>query len=171
MVSSDIAGEEKASGRHWRLILSIIGFTLVLLIILGMWLPKAVDRWWNGILQSQVSHTTTGAVRAKEQIVLSGKEAYYISDLGDRIEVDQGTVQWRIYYEIDNFDQVPEPKRTQLIESELKRAKEYGMRFRSYTKDNKDFYDHTEIGDKLKIHYRYIGDQKEILSIENLTHP
>jgi hypothetical protein len=32
-------------------------------------------------------------------------------------------------------------------------------------------YDRTQVGDKLAVHYKYVGDEKEIINVENLTHP
>lgn len=75
------------------------------------------------------AYTTTATVIAKEKVVISKEQPYYIGDLDERIPELPGTEQWRVYYQIDNFDQVPEPKRTELIRSEEKRQKESGSPF------------------------------------------
>jgi hypothetical protein len=33
------------------------------------------------------------------------------------------------------------------------------------------FYEKTQVGDQLEILYRYMGDEKEIIHVRNLTHP
>jgi hypothetical protein len=41
------------------------------------------------------------------------------------MEAKPGTEQWRIYYQIENFDQAPEPKRNELLLSEEARIKQF----------------------------------------------
>jgi hypothetical protein len=144
---------------------------LLMLVLFGIWLFKIFDKQSGDMLQSNLAYTTTGTVRAKEKFVITKEQPYYISDLDHQIPQTPGTEQWRLYYQIDNFDQVPEPKRTELVRSEERRQKELGMRFRYYYLNAREFYDRTEVGDMLEVTYKYIGDKKEILSIENLTHP
>jgi hypothetical protein len=143
----------------------------VTLVLLGKWFYGELDSRWKEMLQSNLAHSTTGTVRSKGKFTISKEEPYYINDLGDKISKAPGTEQWRVYYQIDNFDQVPEPKRTELENLEIKREQRYGMRFRNFYVESMEEYDRMEIGDKLEIVYRYIGDKKDIISIKNLTHP
>ena len=76
---------------------------------------------------------------------------------------------WRIYYQIDNFDQVPEPKRSELLRSEEARIKKFGLRFYHFRTRDKALYDATQVGDQLEVTYRYIGAEKEIINVKNLT--
>ena len=99
------------------------------------------------------------------------KNHWYINNFGEAVEATPGTEQWRVYYQVDNFDQVPEPKRRQLWQSEEARIKTFGFRFHALSKPEKEFYDKTQPGDRLEILYRYMGDEKEIIHIRNLTHP
>ena len=140
-------------------------------MVLGFFGYRILLRRSEEMLRAKSAYTTTATVTAKQKVVISKEQPYYIGDLDERIPQLPGTGQWRIYYQIDNFDQVPEPKRTELISSEARRQKEFGNRFRSYYENAREFYDRTEVGDKLAVNYKYIGDKKEILSIENLSHP
>lgn len=114
---------------------------------------------------------TIAVVKAKDVVKFDEKNHSYISNLDDSIEVQPRTEYWRFYYQINNFDQVPEPKRSQLRQSEEVRIKKIGFRFHSFGASEKEFYDRTEIGDRLEVQYRYMGDKKEIISVRNLTHP
>jgi len=57
------------------------------------------------------------------------------------------------------------------MRAEEARIKKFGFRFYPLSKSEKEFYDKTQVGDRLEILYRYIGDEKEIIHIRNLSHP
>jgi len=158
--------KQRIALRPWVLSLLLLPL-LALLAIAGY---RIFTANWDQMLKSNLARTTTATVREKREVIITEQEPYYVNDLDDRIQERPGTRQFRVYYEIDNFDQVSEPKRTELIKSEQDRVREYGRRFRAYSENNRELYDRTQVGDKLEIHYRYIGDKKEVLSIENLTH-
>jgi hypothetical protein len=170
-MESQILNLKKTNTVRVRTWLGIAFCSLVLLVVFGFLGFRILQRRSDEMLRAKRAYTTTATVTAKQRVVISKDQPYYIGDLDERIPQVPGTEQWRVYYQIDNFDQVPEPKRTELIRSEVRRQKESGSRFREYYENAKEFYDRTEIGDKLAVHYKYIGDKKEILSIENLSHP
>jgi len=60
-------------------------------------------------------------------------------------------------------------KRTAAFEEE--RIKQFGFRFYPLSTPEKEAYDKAQVGDRLEVRYRYMGDKKEIISIRNLTHP
>lgn len=121
--------------------------------------------------EAKKARTTTAVVKAKEQVRFDEKHHSYIGDYGQTVEVPPGTDRWRIYYQIDNFDQVAEPKRSELLISEAARIKKFGFRFYHFSTPEKALYDATQVGDQLEVTYRYIGDEKEIIEVRNLTHP
>jgi hypothetical protein len=57
------------------------------------------------------------------------------------------------------------------VNAENQRKELFGLRFYPFSEQETDFYDRTQIGVKLAVHYKYIGEKKEIINIENLTHP
>jgi hypothetical protein len=124
----------------------------------------------NPLNEAKKGRTTTAVVKAKEHVRFDGKNHSYIGDFGEPMNATPGTEQFRIYYQIDNFDQVPEPKRSQLWQSEEARIKKFGFRFHPLSAPEKSFYDITQVGDRLEILYRYKGDEKESIHIRNLTH-
>lgn len=130
-----------------------------------------VNNAFNQLDAAKALRTTTAIVKAKEHVRFDEGNRTYIDDFGETREAPAGSEQWRIYYQIDNFDQVPEPKRTQLWKSEETRIKKFGLRFHYYSNAEKASYNKTQVGDQLKIMYRYIRDEKEIIGVRNLTHP
>jgi hypothetical protein len=159
---------KKAKIQRTLLILSV---GLISLILAGWWAYRYAQRRWEEMIRANLAYTTTGTVKDKKKIVISKEEPYYINNLDVKIAKEPGTEQWRIYFEIDNFNQVPEPKRFELMNSETQRKQRLGLRFYPFSEQETNFYDRTQIGDKLEVHYKYIGDKKEIINIENLTHP
>jgi hypothetical protein len=134
-------------------------------------LLKAADNTLSSLNEAKKVRTTTGVVRAKEYLRFDEKNLSYVNDFGETVEVAPGFEQWRIYYEIDNFDQVPEPKRSQLWQSEVARIKQFGFRFYPSGTPDRAAYNKAQVGDQLEVRYRYMGDEKEIISVRNLTHP
>jgi hypothetical protein len=164
-------GKSLASSRLARWCL--IGIGAVAIIALSVYLLLRVVDYTviKPLNEAKKGRTTTAVVRAKEHVSFDEKNRWYINNYGQAVEAIPGTEQWRIYYQIDNFDQVPEPKRSQLWQSEEARIKNFGFRFYPLSTPEKAFYDKTQVGDRLEILYRYMGDEKEIIHIRNLTHP
>ena len=112
---------------------------------------------------------TTATVRRKEHVRFDNEHRTYTNDLGDIIEMKPGDEHLRIYYQIDNFDQLPEKYRSSIAQAEEGRIKNLGFRFWNTDQAR---YEKTEVGDKLEVSYHPIGDDLiEIVTIRNLTHP
>jgi hypothetical protein len=167
-VSSKANRLTSSSSVRWVLIgigvLTMVGLSLYLLL-------RAADNTLSSLNEAKKVRTTTAVVRAKEYLRFDEKNRWYVNDFGQTVEVMTGFEQWRIYYQIDNFDQVPEPKRSQLWHSEEARIKQFGFRFYPAGTPDKAAYDKAQVGDQLEVRYRYMGDEKEIISIRNLSHP
>lgn len=151
----------------WVLIgvgIAILGLSVYLVL-------KGGEKKLNSLNEAKKGRTTRAIVRAKEYVRFDEQNHWYVNNFGETVEATPGTEQWRIYYQIDNFDQVPEPKRSQLWQSEETRIKKFGFRFHPLSTPEKAFYDKTQVGDRLEILYRYIGDEKEIIHVRNLIHP
>jgi hypothetical protein len=121
--------------------------------------------------EAKKARITTAVVKQKGHVRFDEKNHSYIGSYGQTVEVPPGTDHWLIYYQIDNFDQVPEPRRSALLISEAARIKKLGFRFYYFSTPEKALYDATQVGDQLEVTYRYIGDEKEIINVRNLTHP
>jgi hypothetical protein len=142
----------------------IVGLSVHLLL-------RIADNRINSLNEAKKVRTTTAIVKAKEYIRFDDKKHSYVNNFGESIDVPPGTEQWRIYYQINNFDQVHEPIRSQLWQSEDARIKQFGFRFYPSGTPDKARYDRAQVGDRLEIQYRYMGAEKEIIGVRNLTHP
>jgi len=158
------------SGRsaRWLLIgigvLAIVGLSVYLLL-------RVADNSLQELNEAKKVRTTTAVVKAKEYVRFDEGNHTYVNNFGETVQVSPGAEQWRVYYQIDNFNQVPEPKRIELQRSEDSRIKKFGFRFYPSSRADKAVYDKAEVGDRLEVRYRYMGDEKEIISIRNLSHP
>ena len=156
-----------AGSARWLLIgigvLAIVGFSVYLLL-------RAADNSLSRLNEAKKVRTTTAVVKAKEHIRFDEQNHSYVNNFGETVQVPPNTEQWRVYYQIDNFDQVREPKRSELQRSEDARIKQFGFRFYPSNTPDKAAYDKAQVGDQLEVRYRYIGNEKEIISIRNLTH-
>jgi hypothetical protein len=134
-------------------------------------LLRAADNAVSSLNEAKKIRTTTAVVKSKDYVHFDEKNHSYVNNLGEIVQVSPGTEQWRIYYQIDNFDQVPEPKRSELLRSEEARIKQFGFRFYPLSAPDKTVYDKAQVGDHLEVRYRYVGNEKEIVGVRNLTHP
>lgn len=167
-MSGKTNGFPSGGAKRWLL----IGIGVLAIVSLSVYLLfRAADSYLNRLNEAKKGRTTTAVVKAKEHVRFDDKNQTYIGNFGEPMTATPGTEQWRVYYQIDNFDQVPEPKRSQLWQAEEARIKNFGFRFYPWSTPEKAFYDKTQVGDRLEILYRYMGDEKEIINIRNLTHP
>ena len=136
---------------RWLLIgigvLAIVGFSVYLLL-------RAADSSLSRLNEAKKVRTTTGVVKAKDYVRFDERNHTYIGDFGETMNATPGTEQWRVYYRIDNFDQVPEPKRSELQRSEEERIKQFGFRFYPLSTPEKEAYDKAQVGDRLEVRYR-----------------
>jgi len=142
---------------------------LVVLIVLvgsGYYVLRKLDQGFEQLNQAKAARHTTATVVRKEYVNFDKANHSYVGNLGDVIEVPPGTEYWRVYYRINNFDQVPEPKRSALIASERARIATYGDRFHHWGPEGKDNYQSLKEGDTIGVTYRYIGDEKEIINVD-----
>lgn len=136
---------------RWLLIgigvLSIVGFSVYLLL-------RAAENSLEKLNEAKKVRTTTAVVKAKEHVRFDERNHTYVNSFGKTIQVSPGDEQWRVYYQIDNFDQVPEPKRSELQRSEDSRIKKFGFRFYPSSSVDKAIYDKAQVGDRLEVRYR-----------------
>jgi hypothetical protein len=102
----------------------------VLICILGLGVVgyRALDRQWQEMLESKGVRTSPATVVRK----------------------DQG----RVYYHIDSFDNLPEPRRTRASESEWNRVRDSDARY-TYSVD---WYDRVEPGARVYVRYQCFSD-------------
>jgi hypothetical protein len=137
---------------------SVVLACAMVLIVAGYFCLPMLAQWLDEkVSEGQMFHSTTGTVTRKEHVRFDETNHSYIGNLGDRIEVRPGDEQWRVYYEFDNFDQLPEPKRSRLMRLERERIANGRVR---HWFDDKEWYDSIKVGDKLIIGYKPFDDGK-----------
>lgn len=130
---------------------------------------KAGEEFDRRIAYGKTYRETTATVRSKKHLVFDETRHSYVDSLGTEIERKPGDEQWRVYFELDNLDQIDEPRRSYLLEAEKKRIAKMGFLF---SNQSKEWYDKIAVGDKLIVTYHPIGDDKmEIVSVANPRYP
>ena len=127
---------------------------LVSVLGLGVFAYRALDRADKEFKESKWVRTTSATVIRKEPFRCEEQSCFYTSGYGDRVQMKQGETQQRVYYQIENFDQVDEPRRSRAVEAEKDRVRQFGPRF-SYSNA---WYDQVEPGTKLYVRYRCLSD-------------
>jgi hypothetical protein len=147
-----------------RIVIALVA--AVMFIALGYY---ELDRASKQMLESKTAHEATATVQRKEHIAFDERNRSYISDDGIRFEVKPGTEQWRVYYQLDRFDQLANPRRTLAIQAEKERNNKFGLRF---TYNSKEWYDKIEAGDKLLVTYQAFSDGAvKVISVINPQYP
>jgi hypothetical protein len=111
--------------KRWPWISLTIFVCLIALAYLGY---RELDRRWQEMIQSKLVHTSPATVVRKSE--------------------------GRVYYQIDNFDNLSEPRRTRATESEANRLRTTGPRY-TYSVD---WYDRVEPGSKVYARYQCFSD-------------
>ena len=148
----------------WSFITVIVATTL-LLTYAYLKLSEANQEF----LANKMAHEAKATVKYKEHVIVDETNRSFVNGYNDPIELDLGTEQWRVYYQIENFGGPAEPRLNRAVESEKVRVANFGCRF-SY--NNKEWYDKIEVGDALEVTYRVFTDgEVEVISVENPKYP
>jgi hypothetical protein len=139
---------------------------LILLVSSGYVVWRKLDQGIEELNQAKAARHTTATVMRKEYVKFDELNHSYVNEFGHVVEMPPGTEHWRVYYRINDFDQVPEPKRNALTASEQVRIAKYGDRFYYWGTEGREIFQSLEEGDMIGIVYRYIGDEKEIINID-----
>lgn len=111
---------------------------------------RAVNEANKELLESKLVRHSTGTVIKKELFECKEENCFYVSGYGDRVEMKRGEKQQRIYYQIDNFENLNEPRRSGTTETEKERVDKYGLRF-TYAVS---WFDDVQVGEKVDVGYR-----------------
>jgi len=140
---------------HWWL---AIPAGAILLVLLGYF---ALSLFNKVLLDAKSLHHTTATVMGKAYLWVDQWHNEQTNERGnDRIH--PGYEEWRVYYQIDNFNQLAGPKRSHFLALEKERAVWENCRYIYY---DKEWYDGIRPGDKLIVLYQAIGDKIEIVNV------
>ena len=148
------------SPRPLLLSLSILS---VILITLGYYfIPRLGRKIEVQIFEQKTVRAGTGIVTGKEHVKFDESNHSYFHVDGYKVIKKPGDEEWRVYYRIENFDQIAEPIQSRILLAEKELTTNRGLRFTIVSKEQ---YDKIEVGDELKISWRWRGDDKvEIVS-------
>lgn len=140
---------------------------LVVVAMLAILAVRTLDgldkRISKELMESKLVRTTSGTVLRREEFQCHEPTCVYIG-YGGPSEINNGASQKRIYFEIDNFNQVDEDRRAKALQREKDLVRLYGPRS-TYAVD---WYETTKPGDKLLIRYQCLTSdgQIEIVGID-----
>jgi hypothetical protein len=145
--------------RRWPWISLLVLVIVAMLIVLVL---RYLDRAEKEFKESKGVRTTSGTVLRKEVFVCREPTCFYLG-YGRGAEMKVGESQQRVYYQIDNFDQVSESRRSKALESERGLVQMYGPRS-TYAVN---WFDWVQTGSKLQVRYQCFSDgQIEIAGVE-----
>src|SRR5205085_12534600 len=105
-------------------------------------------------LETKAVHDTTATVIGKKDFLADKNKSSSADKDPDNARDTASEKRNLVYYQIDNFDQVPEPRRSLVIESEKKLIGESGPR---YVLDV-SWFDEVTPGDKIRVSYQTWSD-------------
>jgi hypothetical protein len=129
-----------------------ISLAVLTCVVIGGYLY--VQYLFREMVRSKGINTTEATVLRKEHFQCDDAPCVFTSGYGDRDELKRGETQDRVYYRIDNFDTLEEPRRSRAVQVENDRVRNSGVRF-SYADD---WYDKVRPGTKLYIRFRCFSD-------------
>ena len=145
--------------RRWVWILISVFLAIIPLSFITL---HALNEAEKEFKESKWVRTTSGTVLRKELFRCNQPTCAYISYDG-RTEIKNGETQKRVYFQIDNFDQVGDARRTKAVEREKELVTTYGPRS-TYAVD---WYDRVEPGAKLSVHYQCFSDGRiELVGVD-----
>ena len=110
---------------------------------------------------------TTGTIVDKVHVHFATDQTSYQNDEGRTVPVEgwrRASGELRIYYTIDNFDQIPNSSRSAIVTAERERTKKYGSRFRLVDQST---FETAIVGQRVIVTYRWISNSAiEVVSIE-----
>jgi len=146
-----------------RFIWLSLGISAVILITLGYYfVPRLGKKIELQFFEQKTVRPGTGIVTKKELVKFDESNHSYSHIDGYEVIRKPGEEEWRVYYQIENFDQIAEPIRSHILLAERELTTNRGSRFTIVSKEQ---YDKIEVGDELKVSWRWRGDDKvEIVS-------
>jgi hypothetical protein len=140
--------------------------TIGMLAVVGYFAIGAARQY---LIARIILREATATVKAKEYVRFDETNHTYLDDDGRRIEKSPGEQQWRVYYQIDDFNNLDEATRGRLLRSEEERSAAGRLRFRD---KSKEWYEKLETGDKLRVLYQWRGDDSiDVAYVENPKSP
>lgn len=154
--------------RFALLVLVLVAVSVV--AVATVW--KFIHRSEQDLAEHKTARTTTGVVIDKKRVQFGSDQTAYQNEEGRTVPLEdwrRKSGEFRVFYSIENFDQLPAANRAALVAAEQERDKRFGPRFRIVDQHTFDF---ARIGQIVTITYRWVNDSKiEIISFELQAQP
>lgn len=150
--------------RRKLIIVLIAGLALIAVVVAPY---VYIQRAHTELMEHKTARTTTGIVVDKKHVQFGKDQTEYQNDEGRMVHLEdwrKNRGEFRIFYRIDNLDQIPVAHRSAVVSVEEERNRRFGPRFGVV--DQGDF-DQAKIGQVVRVTYRWADDSKiEIISFE-----
>ena len=105
-------------------------------------------------LETKAVYDTTATVIGKRDFLAEKNTPSLANKNSDSSQDLASEKRNLVYYQIDSFDQIPEPRRSHVIESEKRLIEESGPRYVLEV----SWFDDVKLGDKIRISYQTWSD-------------
>jgi hypothetical protein len=148
-----------------KLIFVLIAGAVVVAIAAGV--RAYIQRGETEMMEHKRARTTSGVVLDKKHVQFVSEQTEYQNDEGRTVHLEgwrKKSGEFRIFYKIENFDQIPATHRSALVAAEEERGKRFGPRFRVVDQST---FDQAKNRQVVNVTYRWADDSKiEIMSFE-----
>lgn len=129
---------------------------LILCLVAGLcsWGYYEATKAHNEFLETKAVHDTTATVIGKKDFLVDKNKPSSATKDSDSAHDTASEKRNLVYYQIDNFDQILEPRRSRVIESEKRLIEASGPR---YVLDVA-WFDEVKLGDKIRVSYQSFSD-------------
>jgi hypothetical protein len=146
-----------------RGLLIVAGIVIVAILVA----VAGIGRFAQAVGDHKAGRDTTGVVVGKKHVQFDSDQTTYLDYEGrTRILEDwrRRDGEFRVFYTIDNFDDVPPRAQVSLAGAEEARFKKYGPR---YTIVNAQEFERIAVGQRIEIVFRWASDsQIEMIDVE-----
>src|SRR5215471_17896557 len=116
-----------------RKLIGVLTITAAVLITGYIGVRVAIQHFEKELMEHKVARETTGIITNKKKVQFDAGQGSYQNDEGRAVPIQSWRIkngEFRVYYKIDNFGQVPNAKRRGLTRGDQERERKLGPRFR-----------------------------------------
>lgn len=157
---------ENMEGRKGKRRIIVFAVIAVLLLISPLIVRKVLKGLETAVIRNIGSRSATATAIRKEYVRFDEKNHVYVDEDGISIKRRAGDEEWRVYYQINRFDDIEPSTASRLLKAEEERNAKGKQRF---TILNKDQYDYIQVGDELSV--TWCGPERREIEIISAGKP
>ena len=151
--------------------LLIVAGIVAIVILVPIAVLYGIRRFEHEVFEHKTARDTSGVVVGKEYVQFDSNQSTYQDAEGRSRPLEDWRKrdgEYRVFYTVDNFNQVPGQAQVSLVSAEAERFKKYGPR---YTIVNAKDFERAAVGQRIAIVYRWANDsQIEMIDVELNPH-